>query len=109
MDAALAYRQVIRIAKRDSAWVYHVLEAQDGIVSYSTLSGGSSGVESGGGTAEIPSLSPSGEATCDLELTIPAGFLTQVREVLEHLRLGGVWIHELDRAEPEETGRRTIE
>ena len=76
-----AYRQVIRISKRDSAWLYHILEAQEGIVSYSTLLS----------SEAVPPLSPAGESTCDLELTIPAGFLTQVEELLEQLRLGGVW------------------
>lgn len=95
MEPSAAFRQVIRITKRDSAWIYHVLEAQDGIVSYSTLPEG--------GHPEAPQLSPSGESTCDLELTIPAGFLTHVQEVLEHLRQGGTWIHELDRPEPQRT------
>ena len=91
MEPSLAYRQVIRIAKRDSAWVYYVLEAQEGIVSYSTLKRDES---------ESP-LTPQGESTCDLELTIPVGFLAQVQEILEHLRRGGVWIFELDRPKPE--------
>ena len=100
MEPSAAYRQIIRITKRDSAWVYHVLEAQDGIVSYSTSPGSGPGEK----FPDAPQLSPSGETTCDLELTIPAGFLTQVQEVLEHLRQGGTWIHELD--QPELEGNR---
>jgi hypothetical protein len=95
---SLAYRQVIRIAKRDSAWVYHVMEAQEGIVAYSTLP------EDRVAGSEPSRLSPAGESTCDLELTIPAGFLTQWQELLEHFRQGGVWIEELDRPKPEGTG-----
>ena len=78
-----AYSQVIRIAKVDSAWIYHVLEAHEGIVSYSTLVGG------------VEALTPEGLPTCELALTIPAGFLEEVRAVLEHLKETGVWIHEL--------------
>ena len=83
----MADRQVIRIQKVDSAWVYHVLEAQDGIVSYSTVP-----------DPENPSqsdLSPEGFHTCLLELTIPVGFREQVQSVLDHLKQSGVWIHEL--------------
>jgi len=93
MEASAAFRQVIRIARRDSAWVYHVLEAQDGIVSYSTLPEGL--------YPEAPLLSPAGETSCDLELTIPAGFLTQMRELLEQLRQGGTWILVLEEPRPE--------
>ncbi|MBU6374392.1 MAG: hypothetical protein KGQ59_00190 [Bdellovibrionales bacterium] len=93
MAPSHAYRQVIRISKRDSAWVYHILEAQGGIASYSTLSRLDSKSERE--SEKAPLLSPQGEATCDLELTIPVGFLTQVQEVLSHLEKGGVWIFEL--------------
>ena len=77
-------QKTIRITKRDSAWVYFILEAQEGIVSYSTLPDNSKNLV----------LSPSGESTCELALTIPVGFLTQVEEVLVHLQESGVWIFE---------------
>jgi hypothetical protein len=86
---AKAYRQVIRIAKADSAWVYHVLEAHEGIVSYSTLA---PDLASEGG---VEALTPLGLPTCELALTIPAGFLEEVSAVLEHLKETGVWVHEL--------------
>ena len=82
----LAYRLVVRITKRDSAWVYHILEGQEGAVSYSTL------LDPPGESR----LSPGGESTCLLELTIPAGFLTQVQEVLHHLQQGGVWMEPVE-------------
>jgi len=83
MSKEMADLKVIRIQKADSAWVYHVLEAQDGIVSYSTL-------EERAGEP----LSPSGLSTCRLELTIPIGFREQVRAVLDHLASNGTWIQE---------------
>ena len=86
-----AYRQVIRITKADSAWVYHVLEAQEGIVSYSTLPDPQAG----------PSLSPLGLPACDLALTIPAPFRQEMQEVLAHVRAGGVWIEEISPPERE--------
>lgn len=82
MSKEMADIQVIRIQRADSAWVYHVLEAQEGIVSYSTLQ------QEGPGAP----LSPSGLATCDLELTIPIGFREEARFVLEHLAASGIWI-----------------
>ncbi len=80
-----AYRQVIRITKADSAWVYHVLEAQEGIVSYSTLPDPKTGAL----------LSPLGLPACDLALSIPAAFKEEMQVVVEHLRAGGVWIEEI--------------
>ena len=79
-SANLAYLRTIRIRKMDSAWVYHVLEAQEGIVSYSTL-------------PDSPDvLSPDGLSTCLLELTVPAAFRNEVQDVLDDLVRSGVWI-----------------
>lgn len=83
-SANLAYFKTIRIRKADSAWVYHVLEAQEGIVSYSTLPDGPKG--------EASVLSPDGLSTCLLELTIPAAFRKEVQDVLDDLVRSGVWI-----------------
>jgi hypothetical protein len=94
---ARAYVQVIRIAKADSAWIYHVLEAHEGIVSYSTL-------PETGGEADLALLSPAGLPCCELALTIPESFLGELRQVLDHLRTTGVWIHELDQPKLEEAG-----
>lgn len=82
-SANLAHLRTLRIRKADSAWVYHVLEAQEGIVSYSTL------------PAPESVLSPDGLSTCLLELTIPDGFRTEVRDVLDDLERSGVWMQEL--------------
>lgn len=91
-SANLAYLRTIRIRKLDSAWVYHVLEAQEGIVSYSTLPDGT------GGEASV--LSPDGLSTCLLELTIPAAFRTEVQDVLDDLVRSGVWIQVEKQEEP---------
>ncbi|MFN7685204.1 MAG: hypothetical protein ACK5QT_07315 [Oligoflexia bacterium] len=80
-DPGAAWLQVIRIAKADSAWVYHVLEAQEGIVSYSTLPEPEGGI-----------LTPAGLPACELELTIPAAFVKEVALVLEQIEKGGLWI-----------------
>ncbi len=89
--SAQAYRQVIRITKADSAWVYHVLEAQEGIVSYSTLPDPKSG----------PALSPQGLPACDLALTIPAAFVAELQQVLVQLREADVWWMEIEAPLPE--------
>lgn len=93
MSKEMADTQLIRIQRADSAWVYHVLEAQEGIVSYSTVQQEGEGVI----------LSPSGLATCDLELTIPIAFRKEVRLVLEHLAASGVWIQHCRRERADES------
>lgn len=87
MAASSYYSQIIRIAKRDSAWIYHVFEAQDGVVSYSTLPDTDQ--------FEVPRLAPDGSGTCDLELVIPDGFLTQFQDLLAQLRQSGIWVYEI--------------
>ncbi len=63
----------IRVRKEDSAYVYAILEAQDGIVAYSTLD-----------------YRP-GDHHRDLELIVPLGFTREVNDLLEVLQteLGG--------------------
>ena len=62
--ASAVVRRLIRVRKEDSAYVYFVLEALEGVASYSTL-------------AHAP-----GAAYRDLELTVPVGFEQQVDELL---------------------------
>lgn len=69
-----AKRRVIRVRKEDSAFIYCVLEANEGIASYSTL------------PHQV------GEAHRDLELWIPDGFASEVDELLKDL---GDLIYEL--------------
>ncbi len=57
-------RQVIRVKKEDSAFVYFILESYEGITSYSTLD------------------FKSGDLHRDLELRIPPDFEQEVEEVL---------------------------
>jgi hypothetical protein len=66
----------IRVRKEDSAFVYAVLEASEGMAAYSTLD-----------------FRP-GDAHRDLELQVPVGFLTDVEALLERLATdcaGGVY------------------
>lgn len=65
----------IRVRKEDSAFVYFILEAHEGIVSYSTLD------------------FRKGDPHRDLELRVPPDFAAEVNRVLE--RLGGM-VYELD-------------
>lgn len=64
----------IRVRKEDSAFVYFILESEEGIVSYSTID-----------------YRP-GEAHRDLELRIPPDFLPEVQELLSRL---GPMVYEL--------------
>ena len=89
-SAKKAHLKIIRIRKADSAWVYHVLEAQEGIVAYSSLPDRSPTSD-----GQSPPLSPEGLATSVLELTIPDGFLEEMRLVLEDLQRSGVWLEEV--------------
>jgi len=57
----------IRVSREDSAFVYAILEASEGICSYSTL------------PHQV------GDQHRDLELMIPDGFLTRVRALMEEL------------------------
>lgn len=95
MATQAAFNLIIRIAKQDSAWIYHVFEAQEGAVSYSTLSDSE--------RLGIPRLSPEGRETCDLELTVPVGFLTQIQDILQQLIDSGIWIYEVHAATLEKT------
>lgn len=63
----------VRVHKRDSAFVYCILESHEGTCSYSTLDG------------------PANDLYRDLELQVPESALPDVRRVLEHL---GERIHE---------------
>jgi hypothetical protein len=65
----------IRVRKEDSAFVYAILEASEGIASYSTL-------------PHAP-----GSAFRDLELQIPDGFRDDVARVLQEL---GEKVYELE-------------
>jgi len=63
----LSIRRVIRVRKEDSAFVYFVLEAQEGITAYSTLP-----------------FTP-GDAYRDLELQIPPDFVEETEDLLKSL------------------------
>lgn len=65
----------IRVRKEDSAFVYFILESEEGITSYSTID-----------------YKP-GEAHRDLELRIAPDFLLDVEELLSRL---GDLVYELD-------------
>lgn len=60
--------RVIRVRKEDSAYVYFMLESNEGIASYSTLA-----------------FKP-GDAHRDLELRIPPDFVPEVDSLLARLR-----------------------
>ncbi len=64
----------IRVRKQDSAFVYFILEASEGITSYSTLD------------------HKPGDPHRDLELRIPPDFVDEVENLLESL---GDMVHEL--------------
>ncbi len=64
-DAAVLKR--IRVRKEDSAYVYAILEAHEGICSYSTLD------------------CPPGTPYRDLELQIPVAYLEDVERVIQAL------------------------
>ena len=61
-------RKVIRIHRRDSAFVYAILESLEGMASYSTL-------------PDSP-----GQAHRDLELSIPLHFTEDMKTILDGLR-----------------------
>ncbi|HAR44385.1 MAG TPA: hypothetical protein DCS07_17440 [Bdellovibrionales bacterium] len=63
----LSVRKVIRVRKEDSAFVYFILEAQEGITAYSTLP------------------SAPGDAYRDLELQIPPDFVAETEDLLKSL------------------------
>jgi len=60
-------RKVIRVKKKDSAFVYFILESYEGITSYSTLE------------------FKTGDAYRDLELRIPLDYLTEVEDLLKRI------------------------
>ena len=62
-----AVRRIIRVRKQDSAFVYFILEAQEGIVAYSTLD-----------------FKPE-DAHRDLLLMIPPDFVSEVDKLLKEL------------------------
>ena len=62
----------IRVRKEDSAYVYFILESQEGITSYSTLD------------------HKPGDRFRDLELRIPPDFVAEVEELFERLRAEGI-------------------
>ena len=67
VSAFESYKMNIRVKKEDSAFVYFILESQEGIVSYSTLE------------------FKKGDPWRDLELRIPPDFLVETQEVLDSL------------------------
>ena len=69
-------RKIIRIHKKDSAFVYAILESLEGMVSYSTVEP----------STDSNSSCKAGSLTRDLELHIPFDFLDEVDEVLEGMR-----------------------
>lgn len=60
-----AIRKTLRCAKKDSAFLYSIFEAQEGMMTVSTLH--------------------TGETTCDLELQIPESMLEDSEELLGQL------------------------
>ena len=60
-------RKRIRVATRDAAFIYAILEACEGITSYSTLD------------------AEKGAASRDLELRIPIAFVDEVTDVLKSI------------------------
>ena len=58
----------IRVRKEESAYIYFILEAQEGIVAYSTLP------------------HETGSPFRELELQIPPDFVSEVEELLESLQ-----------------------
>ncbi len=67
----------IRVKKEDSAFVYFILESNEGVMGYSTLD------------YEV------GDPFRDLELTIPLGLQEEAEEILQQL---GELIYDLDRS-----------
>lgn len=65
----------IRVRKQDSAFVYCVLEAHEGVASYSTLPNGPQ------------------DPHRDIELNVPVDFAAEVEEILKEL---GDLVYELD-------------
>ena len=63
-----AVQKIIRVHRRDSAFVYAILESLEGMVSYSTLN------------------SEASQDYRDLSLFIPYGFIQEVDQVLSGLR-----------------------
>jgi hypothetical protein len=57
----------VRLTRADSAFLYTILEASEGIVSYSTL------------------LHKEGELTRDLELQVPPPFMAEIQSLLAEL------------------------
>lgn len=74
-------RRKIRVHKKDSAYVYMILEACEGIASYSTLD------------------HKTGDSYRDLDLQIPPDFAGEVQELLKQL---GDLVYEMPIAESKE-------
>lgn len=66
-DSKTVHIKRIRVRKEDSAFVYAILEAHEGLASYSTLA------------------HRAGEAHRDLELTIPASLLPEALQMLNSI------------------------
>jgi hypothetical protein len=67
LDPRRAVLRRIRVRKEDSAYIYAVLEAYEGVTAYSTLP------------------SPAECTYRDLELQVPEGFLRELDELLSRL------------------------
>ena len=65
--ATQSIRIQIRVRKEDSAWIYFILESQEGLTAYSTL------------PFRV------GDPHRDLELLVPPDFLSEVEELLARL------------------------
>ncbi len=77
MTPEQAVKRRIRVRKEDSAYIYCILEASEGIAAYSTLP------------------HKAGELHRDLELQIPVAFLTDVERLISHLRSEGCEVYDL--------------
>lgn len=67
IDPKAFIQKIIRLHKKDSAYLYALFEAHEGWVSYSTL------------------VSPPGVEYCEIELTIPLGFESEMNQLLLEL------------------------
>lgn len=73
-----AVKRRIRVRKEDSAYVYCIFEAHEGIAAYSTLD------------------HKAGDLYRDLELQIPVAFLTDVDSVIQRLNAAGCPVYSLE-------------
>ena len=65
MVSQMMIERTVRILKKDSAFLYAVLESLEGMAAYTTV-------------AEAP-------GTCDVQLLIPQGFESEMNDVIQSL------------------------